>query len=133
MIQERLFFEDWRAALRHVVAAMGGPKVVGCRMRLDMKPETAQGWVADCINPDRRQNSSPDHLFLLLRLAREAGIHTGMDVIAEEIGYRAEPVNPVDERDALMREFVQAGKSMESLVKRIEAMDARQSRMTAVK
>lgn len=80
MMQDRLFFEDWREALRHVVAAMGGPKVVGARMRQDMKP---------------------DHLFLLLRLAREAGVH--------------------------------AGKSMESLVKRIEDMESRSSRMAAVK
>jgi cytochrome c556 len=56
-----------------------------------------------------------------------------MAFIAEEVGYRADPVNPVDERDSLMREFVQAGKSMESLVKRIEDMDARTVRMAAVK
>ena len=133
MIQDRLFFEDWREALRHVVAALGGPKSVGCRMRPDLKPERAQVWVTDCLNSERREHFSPDHLFLLLRLAREAGVHAGMSHIADEIGYRAEPVNPVDERDALMREFVQAGKSMESLVKRIEDMESRSSRMAAVK
>lgn len=133
MMQDRLFFEDWREAMRHVVAAMGGPKMVGARMRPDMKPDHAGRWVSDCLNADRRENFNPDHLFLLLRLAREAGIHAGMGFIAEEVGYRAEPVNPVDERDALMREFVRAGKGMESLVKRIEDMDARSSRMAAVK
>ena len=41
MNQEPLFFEDWREAMRHVVAVLGGPKPVGSRMRPDMKPDDA--------------------------------------------------------------------------------------------
>ena len=63
MMQDRLFFEDWREALRHVVAAMGGPKVVGARMRQDMKPDHAGRWISHCLNSDRREHFSPDHLF----------------------------------------------------------------------
>lgn len=126
MTQEPLFFEDWREAMRHVVAALGGPKVVGARMRPDLNPVRAQTWVTDCLNPDRRENFSPDHLLLLLRLAREAGIHTGMDYIAEDCGYRRpQPVDPADATDALRREFVDSTKRLTDLAKRIEAMEAR--------
>lgn len=126
MIQEPMFFEDWRDALRHVVAALGGAKVVAGWLRPDLKPDHAARWLNDCLNPDRRENFSPDHLLLLLRLAREAGIHTGMDYIAEDCGYRRpQPVDPADATDALRREFVDSTKRLTDLAKRIEAMEAR--------
>ncbi len=126
MTQEPLFFDDWREALRYVVAALGGPKPVAGRMRPDMKPEHAARWLNDCLNPDRRENFSPDHLLLLLRLAREAGVHSGMDFIAEDCGYRhPQPVDPTDAADALRREFIDSTKRLGDLAKRIETLDAR--------
>lgn len=126
MTQEPLFFDDWRGAMRHVVAAMGGAKAVGARMRPDMKPDHAARWVNDCLNADRREHFSPDHLLLLLRLAREAGVHTGMDFFTEDCGYRRpQPVEPQDAADALRREFIDSTKRLGELARRIETMDAR--------
>jgi len=126
MTQEPLFFEDWREAMRHVVAALGGPKSVGARMRPDMKPDHAARWVNDCLNADRREHFSPDHLFLILRIARQAGIHTGMAFIAEDCGYRAPaPVDPADAADELRRRYIEAARGMAEMAKRIEAIETR--------
>ncbi len=133
MMQEPLFFEDWREAMRHVVAALGGAKAVGARMRPDMKPDHAGRWVSDCLNADRREHFSPDHLFLLMRLAREAGIHTGMAFIAEDCGYRAPtPVDPADMADELRREFTQSVKRLDAIAERIEKFEQRHAAVRAV-
>lgn len=125
MTQEPLFFDDWREALRYAVAALGGPKVVGSKMRPDMKPDHAARWLNDCLNQDRREHLSPDHLMHLLILARQAGVHAGMQYMTEECGYRAQPVEPADERTELMRQYVESAKVMERIAKRIEAAEMR--------
>jgi len=128
MNQEPLFFDDWRDAMRHVISVLGGAKVVGARMRPDMKPDHAARWVMDCLNSDRRENFSPDQLLQLLRLARDAGVHAGMAFIADECGYRKpEPLDPTDAADALRREFIDSTKRLSELAKRIESMEARAS------
>lgn len=126
MMQEPLFFEDWRDALRHVVAALGGPKAVGGRIRPDMKPDHAARWLNDCLNPDRRENFSPDQLLLILRLGREAGVHTGMDFLAEDCGYRRpQPVDPTDAADELRRRYIESTRTLVEMAKRIESLEAR--------
>ncbi len=133
MMQEQLFFDDWRDAMRHVVAALGGAKVVGARMRQDMKPDQAGRWVSDCLNADRREHFSPDHLFLLMRLARESGVHTGMALIAEDCGYRApQPADPAEMVDELRREFMQSVKRLDGIAGRIEKFEQRHAAVRAV-
>lgn len=127
MMQEPLFFDDWRDALRHVIAALGGPKQVAARMRPDLKPDHAARWLMDCLNSDRREHFSPDQFLQLLRMARDAGVHTAMDYIAEDCGYRRpDPVDPSDAADALRREFIDSTRRLGELAKRIETLESRQ-------
>lgn len=122
MNQEPLFFDDWRDALRHVVATLGGPKSVGSALRPEMKPDHAGRWLMDCLNADRREHLSPDHLLQLLAIGRKAGIHTGMSFLAGECGYQALPVEPADEAAELMRQFITSAKAMEHIAGRIEGL-----------
>jgi hypothetical protein len=49
--------------------------------------------------------------------------HTGMTHIARACGYAdPQPVDPEDARAALQREFVQAVKAQEQILKRLEAL-----------
>lgn len=126
MMQEPLFFDDWRDALRHVIAALGGPKRVAAQMRPDLKPDHAARWLMDCLNADRREHLNPDQLMHLLRIARQHGMHGGMDYIAEDCGYRRPtPIDPADAADALRREFIDSTKRLTDLARRIESMEAR--------
>ena len=132
MSQEPLFFEDWRDALRHVVAALGGAKVVAARMRPEMKPDHAARWLNDCLNHDRRESLHVDHLMHLLALARQRGLHSGMAYIAAETGYKVAPVEPTDERMELMRQYVEAARAMKNIASRIEAVESRAGLKVAV-
>lgn len=125
MNQEPLFFEDWRDALRHVVAVLGGAKVVAAQMRPELKPDHAARWLNDCLNDGRREHLHVDHLLHLLSLARQHGVHAGMGYLAEECGYKALPVEPADERSELMRQYIEATRALGQIAKRIEANDAK--------
>ncbi len=125
MNQEPLFFDDIREALRHVVATLGGAKVVGSKMRPDLKPEHAARWLNDCLNGDRREHLHLDHLLQLLRMGREGGAHAAMTYLADDVGYKATPVEPADEHTELMRQYVSAAKAMGEIAKRIEAVEQR--------
>lgn len=125
MNQEPLFFDDIREALRHVVATLGGAKVVGSKMRPDLKPEHAARWLNDCLNNDRREHLHLDQLLQLLRMGREGGAHAAMTYLADDAGYKATPVEPADEHSELMRQYVAAAKAMGEIAKRIEVVEQR--------
>ena len=125
MNQEPLFFEDWRDAMRHAVAALGGAKVVAAQMRPELKPDHAARWLNDCLNADRREHLHVDHLLHLLTLARQHGVHAGMAYLADECGYKALPVEPADERSELMRQYIEATRALGNIAKRIEATEAK--------
>lgn len=122
MEQPALFHESLNDAMRAAVAAMGGVKSVGARMRPEMAPDHAGRWLADCLNGDRREHLSPERLLWLLREARACGIHGAMEYLAGECGYAARPVEPEDERSRLQREYVEAAKAMAKVAERIERL-----------
>lgn len=124
MDQPALFHESINEALRELIAALGGVKVVGVRMRPEMPADHAGRWLADCLNSDRREHLSPDRVIWLLIEGRKAGVHCTMAWIAGECGYSAQPVEPEDERAKLQREYIEATKAMARMAERIERANA---------
>lgn len=121
--QPALFHESINDCLRELVAALGGTKAVGARMRPEMSADHAGRWLADCLNGDRREHLSPERVLWLLIEGRKAGVHSAMAWVACECGYDApEPVEPLDERAALQREFVDATRRQEQLIARMERL-----------
>lgn len=119
---EPLFFEDIEDALRYVVQCMGGAKVVGAKVRPEMDPDKAGRWLADCLNDLRREHLAPQQVLMVLRMARQAGIHAAMRHINGECGYAdPTPIEPEDEIARLQREYVEATKTLGALVTRIES------------
>lgn len=115
-----LFHETVNDALRECVAALGGSKKVGAEMRPEKTPEEAGRWVADCLNPDRREHFDPDHLLYLLRAGRAAGCHAAMNYLAREAGYADPiPVEPEDERARAQRDFELAVKALGTVTDRL--------------
>lgn len=123
---EPLFFEDIEDALRHVVQSIGGPKVVGAKIRPEMEPEKAGRWLADCLNDARREHLTPQQSMLILRMGREAGMHAAMTYMSRQCGYSdPQPVEPDDEVARMQREFVEATKALGALAARIEDAQSR--------
>ena len=120
MTQQPLFCEDIYEALRTIGQMYGGSKKIGGYLWPD-KPidKAAQLWT-DCLNRTRPEKLDPEQVLAVLKIGRQIGTHTGVHFIAEQCGYRFEPVEPEDERAALMRKFNESVKLQASIVTRLE-------------
>jgi hypothetical protein len=119
-----LFAESIEDALKTAVAAMGGSKVVGAKMRPEKLADAAGTWLSDCLNHDKRDKLDLEQVMWLLREARQHGCHQAIHWICQECGYTApQAIEPDDEKAQLMREFIEATKSAQKIVDRIERIN----------
>lgn len=124
--QQELFHESLHDALKAVVAALGGLKVVGIQLWPEKPVDEAARYLADCLNPDRPHGLHPEKLLLLLRLAHARGVHTGFTWISREVGYAdPTPIEPEDELAELQRQFIRSVESLDGLMKRAERIGMR--------
>lgn len=127
MHQFELVHDDIYAALRGLVSACGGSKVVG-PLIWPAKVKAA-GWLDDCLNPDREAKLSLEEFFHLLRIGRERGFHAAKHYVDDETLYeRSIPVDPEDQKAVLQRHFIQAVATVKSLAEQIERTELRAQR-----
>lgn len=86
-------------ALKLCVGELGGPKVVGHRMRPELSPADAGIWLSHCLTPAHAQKPSLAQVVWILREARAAGHHAGAEALADLLGYRITAI--VDAREEL--------------------------------
>lgn len=110
--QNRLFFDDAADALRTVIQALGGSKVVGAKLWPDKTPDAAGRLLADCLNPSKAEKLSPDQVLLVLRWGHDVGCHAGMQFFAQEAGYEIRPITPDVERDRLADAVLEATRAL---------------------
>ena len=115
-----MFVEDLNEAIRATVNALGGMKVVGADLRPEKSAVDAGKWLADCLNPSKRDRLDPEQLAFIRRKARAAGCHILASFEMREAGY-AEPVPiaPEDEAAQLQREFIGAVKALEQIQRKL--------------
>lgn len=102
-------YDDLNDALKGAIKALGGFKAVGQLLWPEIeKAETAAQKLRDCVNADRRERLTPEQFVMILRLARDKNFHASMDYVAQQIGYKATPVNPADVDAELQRNFIDA-------------------------
>lgn len=119
----QLFHETFSDALREVLAACGGAKPVAARLWPEKTPDAAHRLLLDCLNETRQERLDPDRLRMVLRLGRDAGCHAAVNWLLRDVGYAdAQPVEPVDEMAALMRDYITTAKAMQATAERIERM-----------
>lgn len=120
--------ESLEDALVECVKAAGGSKVVGAKLWPAKMVDAAQRHLLNCLKESRAEHLKPDEVLLILRLAREAGCHTGMAYLAQALGYSVPtPVEPRDEVAQLQREFIAANAEMRARAERLEALLAAQA------
>lgn len=122
MEQQPLFFEDIYDALKHLVQAAGGAKVVGIRVFPHKEqPDAAGRLLMDCLNDGRAEKLDPEHLLSLLRIGHDAGCHQAIHYICSRSGYGTpDPIEPEDERAALQRKVVALGTELKQLLNRLD-------------
>ena len=132
-MQQALFHESIHDALREVIRAAGGSKVVGCKLWPSLPVDQAASKISDCLNPDRRQHFNEAELLHLLRIGCEIDCHAAMHYVASICGYsQPDPVTPADEVQALQQQFILATKELKAMSQRLEAITAR-ANLTAVR
>jgi hypothetical protein len=123
MMQDALFHESVYDALRAIVERAGGAKAVGARLRPLKAPDEAGRWVLDCLNPSRAERFDPEDMIQMLRIGREVSYHGAKHWIDGETGYAPSmPVEPLDERDALQREYIESVKAAQRIAARLERL-----------
>lgn len=125
-------FESLNEALIDAVKVLGGSKQVGYKLWPEKTVEAAQRHLLACLNEDKPERLTPDHLMMLLRLARGAGHHESLAYILEDLGYSApQPVEPRDESAELQRQFMDSVRLQQSIVERMEKAASRMSMRVA--
>ena len=118
-----MLFESINDALVECVKALGGSKQVGPVLWPEKAPDAAQRALLDALNNERPAKLSPEQAMLIFRLARAKGWHIGMQFMAADLGYTMPtPVEPRDERAELQRQFVEAQKTMQDMLVRMERL-----------
>lgn len=108
-------------ALIATVKALGGSKQVAPLLWPTKTPDAAQRLLLDCLNEDRPAHLTPDQVIFILFLARNRGIHIGLQAICGHLGYADPvPIEPKDEAAQLQREYIEAVRSMAAIAARME-------------
>jgi hypothetical protein len=120
--QYELIHETIYEAMSDAVRALGGAKKVGPELWKALPQKSAENRVNDCLNPNRNDKFSLPEMLWIIRSARAVGYHGAMAFIAQESGYRVEPIEPLDERDALQREYIESVKAAQKIAARLERL-----------
>ena len=123
MSQPSLFYESFTDAIRDVVRACGGAKVVGSKLWPEKSPDAASRLLADCLNEHRAERLSPEHLLMLARMGKDIGCHAILHYQCQEVGYSMpNPIEPRDEAAELQRQYIEASKALIRMSERIERL-----------
>jgi hypothetical protein len=119
-------FESLNEALIDAVKALGGSKQVGFKLWPEKTVDAAQRHLLACLNEEKPERLTPDHLMMLLRLARASGHHESLAFILGDLGYApTQPVEPRDESAELQRQFMESVRMQQQIVERMEKAASR--------
>lgn len=118
--QPALWHDTLSDALRDVVHALGGPKVVASDLWPSKDPADAARLLNKCLDPERAEKLALEEIEWLIVRSRAANVHLAMAYLAMKAGYAdPKPIEPEDERAELMREFIEKAQVLEHLGKRL--------------
>jgi hypothetical protein len=120
MTQQPLFCDDFYEALKTIGQAFGGSKKMGGYLWPDKPVDKAAQLWADCLNRSRPEKLDPEQVLAVLKIGRQIGCHAGAHFLAEQCGYKYEPVEPEEEKAKLMRDFVNAKDDLARLLSKLE-------------
>lgn len=133
MHQFELCYSDVFSALRGLVSACGGAKVVG-PLIWPAKGAKAEGWLDDCLNNDRAAKLCLEEFLQLLLIGREKGFHAAKHFIDDATHYeRSSPVEPEDELTRLLRAYLAQNEQQTTRKERIDGLIAKTAAVRAIK
>lgn len=123
MNQQELWIDTIEEALQAAVVAAGGPKKVASAIWPAKTVADAARLLSHCLDPDRAEKLALGEVVMVTRMGKDAGVHTVMHYLAQELGYETpREINPADELANTQREFTDSVKQQERLIKRMEQL-----------
>lgn len=114
-------YESLNQALIECVKVAGGSKVVGHKLWPEKAVDAAQRHLLACLNEDKPERLSPEHLLMVLRLARDRGCTAGIDFMLRELSCApSQMIEPRDEVAELQRAFIESVNLQAKLAERME-------------
>ena len=80
-------FDTINAALIECVKCCGGSKAVGSKLWPEKTMEAAQRHLLACLNEDKPERLTPEHVLLLMRMGHERGCHEVNTRVTDHGGY----------------------------------------------
>jgi hypothetical protein len=123
---------SWHEALAADVTALGGRKKLAPQLWPSEDEETAQNRLKAALSPGHAQELKPPEVLKIKKLAHAVGSDALVQFEAQDIGYRVEWIDPVDEQEQLDREIRDL---LQVVLKKQEAREravARESQLKAV-
>jgi hypothetical protein len=105
MSQQKSLQFTWDEALAEDVRALGGRKKLAPKLWPSEDEETAQDRLKAALSPGHKQQLKPSEVMRIKQLAREEGSTALVEFEAQELGYRIEWIDPVDEQAELQRDL----------------------------
>lgn len=128
MTQQPLFMESVYDALKAMVGAAGGPKVVGHQVYPAKSPDDARVALLNAINPDRPEKLDPEQFMQIVRMAREADFHAGKQWLDSDAGYRpSEPLDPETAEAEIVRVIGDASETMRKAMAQLDRLQGRKA------
>lgn len=126
--QPKLFCCSWIEAIGEDIRMLGGRKEIAPRLFTDCDEETAQDRLKACLSPGHSMEFKPAQVLKIKKWALEQfGRSYTVEFEDEQLGLRHEVIDPEEERDALKREFIEAVRTQQRLLERIERAEQRAS------
>lgn len=116
--QTALFHDSIYDAIGADIAAIGGIKKTAA-MLWPTNADSA-GRLRACLSLEHPQKFDPEEILTIKRLARDVGSFSTVNYEAQELAFRVEWIKPEDERDQLRREFVEMGKRIEQIARKLQ-------------
>lgn len=123
-MQSALFHERFEDALDEVIRVCGGRKKFACEMWPDKPTRDAHNLLDACLNPERRERFSPDHVIYVARRGAEVGCHAVMQYLGRECGYDVKPITKAEEVDRLTGVIEESTKTLSAALTKLERIKA---------
>jgi hypothetical protein len=123
MTQQPLFHEDIYEALKTIGQAFGGSKKIGHYLWPKLPIDKAGEKWANCLNRTRAEKLDPEEVLMILKIGRQLGTHSGMQFISDHCGYKYEPIEPVDEHAALLRDVKALAQELKGKFAKLEQLE----------
>jgi hypothetical protein len=105
------------------VQALGGAKAVSHRLWPTKPVGDAHRDLLDALNRERARKLELHEVNKILRMAQEIGFHSAKRYFDAEAGYEpGKPLNPMDERDELMRRYIETVHASKVIADRMERL-----------